>query len=242
MKSGSNHAWIQAFNVEVAVDSDHQFIVGVSVTQDCNDQYQLIPMLQKLEKQYQVTPKQLVADAGYCSEKNITALLKHQVEGFIATGRPEWMHHTKKKTEKQSQDQPPVQSFAEPIPERIESIKPSESIPSPSSSPPLPTPIPPKENGYTHRLGYSLVETMKLKLSTPLGKEVYKKRGNLSESPFGFIRRVMKFNQFSLRGLQNVQGEANLLILAYNLRKYYQICHPVAVSPRKKHSLVLSMG
>jgi len=206
-------------------------------------------MLQKLKKQYQVTPKQLVADAGYCSEKNITALLKHQVEGFIATGRPDWMHPPKKKTKQTHQDQlsSPF-STEEPIPERIESIKPSESIPSPfpssgSSSPSSsPLPIPPKENGYTHRLGYSLVETMKLKLSTPLGKEIYKKRGNLSESPFGFIRRVMKFNQFSLRGLQNVQGEANLLVLAYNLRKYYQLCHPIAVTPRKKNAPVLSMG
>ncbi|MCX6822366.1 MAG: transposase [candidate division SR1 bacterium] len=222
MVLGSNHSWVQAFNVELAVDSKHQFIVGVAVTQDHNDQYQLIPMIQNIEKQFQLTPKQVLADAGYCSEKNLTYLLKDQIDPFVATGRPEWMHHGGKELPELKEAK---ESIEQPEPDKIES--------SPDSL---------KENGYSHRLGFSLVDTMKLKLKTELGKDVYKKRGNLSESPFGFIRHVMKFNQFSLRGLQKVQGEANLLILAYNLRKYYRICHPIVVKPRKKNSIALSMG
>ena len=210
MLSGSNHAWVQAFNVELAVDQQNQFVVGVAVSQDCNDQGQLIPMVQQVEKQFKQAPKQLLADAGYCSEKNLTYLLQKQIDGFVATGRPEWLHHDQK--------------------EKVESIT------TDSSSSSL------KENGYTHRLGFSLVENMGLKLKTEQGKETYQKRGNLSESSFGFIRHILKFNQFSLRGLQNVQGEANLLILAYNLRKYYRICHPMVVKPRKKNSLSLVMG
>jgi len=243
MLSGSHHSWVQAFNVELAVDSKHQFIVGVAVTQDQNDQHQLIPMLQSIEEQFQLTPKQMIADAGYCSEKNITSLLRHQVDPFIATGRPEWMHHAGKKKQQDLQiaamlglsELPPLNEAKESI-ELSELSKTPELDKTDSSLDPL------KENGYTHRLGFSLVDTMKLKLKTELGKEVYKKRGNLSESPFGFIRQVMKFNQFSLRGLPKVQGEANLLILAYNLRKLYHICHPIVVKPRKKLSTVLSMG
>jgi len=221
MKLGSNHSWVQAFNVELAVDSKHQFIVGVAVTQDQNDQHQLIPMIQNIEKQFQLTPKQVLADAGYCSEKNLTYLLQDQIDPFVATGRPEWMHHGGKELPELKEAK---ESIEQPEPDKVES--------SPDSL---------KENGYSHRLGFSLVDTMKLKLKTESGKALYKKRGNLSESPFGFIRHVMKFNQFSLRGLQKVQGEANLLIFAYNLRKYYRICHPIVVKPRKKNSLVLSM-
>lgn len=251
MKAGSNHAWVQAFNVEVAVDSDHQFIVGSSVTQDCNDQHQLVPMIKKLKKQFQITPKQLVADAGYCSEKNLTALLKHQIDGYIATGRPEWMHHNKKKETEQAEKTKPTNPS---LSDQLDSGSGSDSdlssavstaqtiLQSSTLCASAAESSAPKENGYTHRLGYSLVETMKLKLKTQPGKEIYKKRGNLSESPFGFIRRAMKFTQFSLRGLKQVQGEANLLLLAYNLRKYYQLSHPVSVTPRKLHSYMPSTG
>ena len=142
------------------------------------NRFSFIPMLQQVEKQYQTTPKQVVADAGYCSEKNLAYLLQKQIDGFVATGRPEWLHHNKK--EEQS---------AQAAHEQDEQLVSSTTDSSSSSL---------KENGYTHRLGFSLVETMGMKLKTKPGKVTYQKRGNLSESPFGFIRHILKFNQFSL--------------------------------------------
>jgi hypothetical protein len=67
-------------------------IVGQTVTQAANDKEQLTPMIAAMEAQSGQLPKQIVADSGYCSEKNLEALDSEldptrRVEGFIATER-----------------------------------------------------------------------------------------------------------------------------------------------------------
>jgi hypothetical protein len=42
---------------------------------------------------------------------------------------------------------------------------------------------------------------------------------NIVEPVFSLIKRVMGFRQFSLRGISKVQGEWNLVCLAWNLRR-----------------------
>ena len=58
---------------------------------------------------------------------------------------------------------------------------------------------------------------MKAKLDTEDGKARYKKRKQTVEPVFGIIKSVMGFRQFSLRGLDHVRGEWNLVTLAWNM-------------------------
>jgi hypothetical protein len=60
---------------------------------------------------------------------------------------------------------------------------------------------------------------MKAKLTTPEGKAAYSRRKVIVEPVFGWVKRVVGFRQFSLRGLANVTGEWNLVCLATNLRR-----------------------
>jgi len=64
-------------------------------------------------------------------------------------------------------------------------------------------------------------ETMRHKLNTAEGKDVYKMRKAIAEAPFGIIKSVMGFRAFSLRGKAQVDGEWNLVTAAYNLRKLF---------------------
>jgi len=57
------------------------------------------------------------------------------------------------------------------------------------------------------------------KVKTKRGKEQYRKRKWIVEPVYGWIKSVMGFRTFSLRGLDNVQGEWNLVCLAANLRR-----------------------
>lgn len=57
------------------------------------------------------------------------------------------------------------------------------------------------------------------KVKTKRGKEHYRKRKWIVEPVYGWIKSVMGFRSFSLRGLENVQGEWNLVCLAANLRR-----------------------
>ncbi len=60
---------------------------------------------------------------------------------------------------------------------------------------------------------------MQRKLRTKRGRARYRKRKHLVESPFGWVKNVLGFRDFSLRGLRKVRGEWNLVCLALNLRR-----------------------
>ena len=60
---------------------------------------------------------------------------------------------------------------------------------------------------------------MAAKLQTEAGKAAYRKRKWIAEPPNGWIKSVLGFRQFSLRGLQKVQAEFKLVCLALNLRR-----------------------
>jgi transposase len=76
--------FVQAYNVQVAVD-DWQLIVGHGVTQETNDKKQLMPMITTIEQQSGDTPSQLLADAGYCSDENLTAIAETTIDAYIST-------------------------------------------------------------------------------------------------------------------------------------------------------------
>ena len=59
------------------------------------------------------------------------------------------------------------------------------------------------------------------KLSTPAGRAVYAERKWLSEAPYGWIKHVLGFRRFSLRGLAKVRGEWDLVCLAVNAKRLH---------------------
>jgi hypothetical protein len=61
------------------------------------------------------------------------------------------------------------------------------------------------------------------RLATPEGRQAYALRKQTPEPVFGIIKAVMGFRQFSLRGLQNVKGEWNLVTLAWNVRRLFAL-------------------
>ena len=84
--------FVQAYNAQAAVEPTLQLIVGQTVTAATNDKEQLMPMLEVVQGQSGQRPDQVIADSGYCSEKNLQALESaedpsRRVEGFIATER-----------------------------------------------------------------------------------------------------------------------------------------------------------
>ena len=60
---------------------------------------------------------------------------------------------------------------------------------------------------------------MAAKLQTDQGKAAYRRRKWIAEPPNGWIKNVLGFRQFSLRGLHRVNAEWKLVCLALNLRR-----------------------
>ena len=57
------------------------------------------------------------------------------------------------------------------------------------------------------------------KMKTKRGRNEYRKRKHIAEPPFGWIKSVLGFRSFSLRGLTKVTCEWNLVCLAVNMKR-----------------------
>ena len=82
---------VQGYNAQAAVEPGLQLIVGQSVTPAANDKEQVEPMVQVIEQQSGQRPAGILADNGYCSEKNLEYLATtdesgHPIDAYIATG------------------------------------------------------------------------------------------------------------------------------------------------------------
>ena len=70
---------------------------------------------------------------------------------------------------------------------------------------------------------YPATSRMAEKLSTPAGRAAYAERKCLSEAPNGWIKHVLGFRRFSLRGLEKVCGEWDLVCLALNAKRLHAL-------------------
>ena len=85
MQSGG--AYLQGYNCQVAVDSDHQVIVAVGVSNQPPDVEHLEPMLQRISSSAGELPTVMTMDAGYWSEDNAKLCADQDIDAYIATGR-----------------------------------------------------------------------------------------------------------------------------------------------------------
>lgn len=76
-----------------------------------------------------------------------------------------------------------------------------------------------KEHAQIDAEHYPRTAAMHDKLLSPEGQRAYRKRKWIVEPPNGWIKAVLGFRQFSLRGLKKVHAEFKLVCLALNLRR-----------------------
>jgi hypothetical protein len=81
---------LQGYNAQIAVEPVLQLIVGQGVTQEANDQRQLLPMLRKVKEQSGQKPGVVLADNGYLSEENLQGAAKMQVDAYVATSKQKY--------------------------------------------------------------------------------------------------------------------------------------------------------
>ena len=163
----SSEGYQQCYNAQVAVDAERQLVVATEVTANASDQGELPVVLDAVQETFDAQPETVLADAGYCNERDLTDLEQRGVDGYVALGREG------KQTEARD-------------PEK-----------------------------------YPATNRMAEKLSKPEGHAAYAERKWLSEAPHGWIKHVLGFRRFSLRGLANVRAEWVLVCLALNVKRLH---------------------
>lgn len=88
----TNHGFDYAYNGQAIVDGTTQVIIATDLTQQATDVQQLIPMHQVMCDQLRQAgigedPAVFLADAGYCSNTNLTIAQQWPASVLVATGR-----------------------------------------------------------------------------------------------------------------------------------------------------------
>ena len=86
MKNSRDGGFSQQYNGQVGVEHDSRLIVGFSLSNHANDQYEVGPTLANVSPELG-TVKAAVLDTGFFSKTNIEALEAEGIEPYIATGR-----------------------------------------------------------------------------------------------------------------------------------------------------------
>ena len=83
----SNEGFQQCYNAQVTVDAEHQLVVATDLTANASDQGELPVLLDAVKETFAAQPETVLADAGYCNERDLTDLEKRGIDGYVALGR-----------------------------------------------------------------------------------------------------------------------------------------------------------
>ena len=154
-----------AYNAQTAVDDTAHIVVAAELTDSAADSGQLPGVLAAAKQSTGGDPKQVLADAGYRSERVLELLSGPPAELIVALGR-----EGKSALGIDAKKRPRCAAMAEKF-----------------------------KSGAT--------------------QDAYRRRKWLSEPPNGWVKNVLGFRQFSLRGLAKVRAEWKLVCAALNLRR-----------------------
>ena len=69
------------------MDAEHQLVVATDLTANASDQGELPVLLDAVKETFDAQPETVLADAGYCNERDLKDLEKRGVDGYVAPGR-----------------------------------------------------------------------------------------------------------------------------------------------------------
>ena len=79
--------FIYGYNAQAAVDGAHQIIVATGLDASATDTGALLALVAQIERNTGRRPRKLLADAGYASDDNLSALEAQGIDAYVATRR-----------------------------------------------------------------------------------------------------------------------------------------------------------
>lgn len=219
------------YNVQTVVDEKHQLIVEHEVTNDPTDHAHLAEMALRAKETLGVEKLDLVADMGYydgaevktCAEAGITTYIPkpitsvNQKRGLFT--KQDFIYDEARDCYQCPQ--------GEELTFRFETVELNRQIRYYATSKCLGCPI--KAQCTTNKRGRRITRWVDEKLLEDMARrvrarpELMQRRQELSEPPFGTIKRAMNQGYFLMRGLSKVGAEMSLTVLSYNLKRVINI-------------------
>jgi transposase len=79
--------FIQGYNAQAAVDAGSQVIVAQRLVAGPADYPGLVPLVDQVRDRFGRRPREVSADAGFCTEANLAALQERRINAYIPPGR-----------------------------------------------------------------------------------------------------------------------------------------------------------
>ena len=219
------------YNVQTAVDEKHQLIVAHEVTNDPTDHAHLAEMALRAKETLAVEKLEVVADMGYydgaevkqCAEAGITTYIPkpitsvNQKRGLFI--KQDFVYDEAKDCYRCPQ--------GEELTFRYESFELQRQIRYYTTSKCRDCPL--KTKCTTNQRGRRITRWVDEKFLEDMARrvrarpEVMRRRQQLSEPPFGTIKRAMGHGYFLMKGLNKVGAEMSLTVLSYNIKRVINI-------------------
>jgi transposase len=219
------------YNVQTVVDEQHQLIVEHEVTNDPTDHAHLAEMALRAKATLGVEQLEVVADMGYydgaevkqCAEAGVTTYVPKPI---TSVNRKRGLFIKQDFSYDQARDCYRCPAGAE-LTYRYESFEQGRLIRYYTTNKCLTCPI--KKKCTTNARGRRITRWVDEKFLDDMARrmrarpELMRRRQQLSEPPFGTIKRAMNQGYFLMKGLDKVGAEMSLTVLSYNLKRAIKI-------------------
>jgi len=240
----SDKSFALSYNAQISTDAAHGLIVGVAVTAEANDCEQLLPAVDRLEQRLNKRPKQMVADRGYTTRKNIEKMAGRQID-FLGS-----MRYVPRGANLPNQLPPSAFLYQ---PERDRCVCPEGKILhrqrqrkvghgmtyhvyearfedcQTCTRKPECCPENKKHGRSVVQLEESpLMMAFRKKMASEEAQQRYRRRGRIAEFCHAWIKSKLGLRQFHVRGLVKAQMEMLWACLTYNLQSWIRLSKPRA--------------
>src|SRR5258708_2433243 len=219
------------YNVQTAVDEKHQLIVAHEVTNDPTDHAHLAEMALRAKETLGVAQLEVVADMGYYDGAEVKQCAAAGVTTYIpkpltSVNRKRGLFTKQDFVYDEAQDCYRCPQ-GEELTYRYQSFEQGRQIRYYTTSKCRDCPL--KSKCTTNSRGRRITRWVDEKLLEEMARrvrarpEVMRRRQQLSEPPFGTIKRAMGHSYFLMRGLHKVGAEMSLTVLSYNIKRVINI-------------------
>ena len=223
------HGKTVGYNVQIGVDHKHKLVAAVDVNQARNDKDQLSGISQKSKENLGIEKCEVVADKGYYSHQEMAKCLDEGITPRVPPCRTRQQTSGRFTKEAFVYDKD-ANTYTCPNGEVLKPLKKKSSDQAKTiyrtkacKGCPL------RDQCTTAKSGRQIERSAYEDQIDELEQESKKKgflqkaRKELVEHPFGVLKASFQYGSFLTKGMENVRTEMNLAVLAYNMKRFFNI-------------------
>jgi len=229
-KQRSREGIIPGYNVQMACDTKHGFIVAEDVTSESNDINQLKLMLEEVQNELGINPETAIADTGYCNLEDIQKIEANGVNCYVPPQKEQIKNPEITFTYQQDNDRY-ICSEGKYLTLENKNKKYKNShvnvyIGESCQSCPLVDKCTKSETGrhISRYWNQNFRDQHREKMRTELAKSMSKIRKSTIEPIFGTVKVWLGKIPLQTRGKPNVKTEVKILTISFNIKKLISLC------------------